>query len=269
MRKADKIKLSVMVGVSLLAFVVGCVDTAVQPIPTSIDYKSDVNIVNLAAGTGAATVNVYHAVVDQNALAQNTLQTKIDYSSATMSGTGIAMGSTLPASTYQEIPSGGLAIVVTYANSAAKDTFLLSADSQYKMRLFIVGDTSSAGRTVVKTTERYIWQTPGSTEGAQVFPAGSGWLKVFNGSPDGSVSIDIQDAATDSSYDKADVDFQNATAGTRSGYFQLPSGKNYNLIVTAGTTVDTVAFTPGSQKRYTAAVYNYAASLQVKILTDD
>ena len=53
MRKADKIKLSVMVGVSLLAFVVGCVDTAVQPIPTSIDYKSDVNIVNLAAGTGA------------------------------------------------------------------------------------------------------------------------------------------------------------------------------------------------------------------------
>jgi hypothetical protein len=264
MRKADKIKLSVMVGVSLLAFVVGCVDTAVQPIPTSIDYKSDVNIVNLAAGTGAATVNVYHAVVDQNALAQNTLQTKIDYSSATMSGTGIAMGSTLPASTYQEIPSGGLAVVVTYANSAAKDTFLLSADSQYKMRLFIVGDTSSAGRAVVKSTERYIWQTPGSTEGAQLFPAGSGWLKVFNGSPDGSVSVDVQDAATDSLYGKATVDFSKGN-----GYLQLPSGKNFNVIVTAGTTVDTLAFTPGSQKRYTAAVYDYAASLQVKILTDD
>jgi hypothetical protein len=272
MRKADKIKLSVIVGVSLLAFVVGCVDTAVQPIPTTIDYKSDVNIVNLAAGTGAATVNVYHAVVDQNALAQNTLQTKIDYSSATMSGTAIAMGSTLPASTYQEIPSGGLAVVVTYANSAAKDTFLLSADSQYKMRLFIVGDTSAAGRSLVKGAERYIWQTPGSTEGAQLFPAGSGWLKVFNGCPDTSItkiSIDIQDAATDSSYDKGDLTFQNATAGDRSGYFQLPTGKNYNLIVTAGTTVDTVAFTPASQKRYTAVVYDYAASLQVKILTDD
>jgi hypothetical protein len=264
MRKADKIKLSVMVGVSLLAFVVGCVDTAVQPIPTTVDYKSDVNIVNLAAGTGAATVNVYHAVVDQNALASNILQTKIDYSSATMSGTGIALGSTLPASTYQEIPSGGLAVVVTYANSAAKDTFLLSANSQYKMRLFIVGDTSAAGRSLVKGTERYIWQTPGSTEGAQLFPAGSGWLKVFNGCPDSSVSFDVQDAATDSSYDKAGLDFS-----TGAGYYQLPSGKNYNLIVTAGSTVDTVAFTPGSQKRYTAIIYNFGANLQVNVLTDD
>jgi hypothetical protein len=263
MRKADKIKLSVIVGVSLLAFVVGCVDTAVQPIPTTIDYKSDVNIVNLAAGTGVATVNVYHAIVDQAALDTNSLATTINYSSATMSGTA-DLGSTLPASSYQEIPSGGIAIVVSYANIAAKDTFLLSADSQYKMRMFIVGDTSAAGRALIKSDERYTWQTPGSTEGAQLFPTGSGWLKVFNGSPDGTVSVDVQDAATDSSFDAADVGFSSAA-----GYFQLPSSKNYNLIFTAGSTVDTVAFTPGSQKRYTAIVYNYAASLQVKVLTDD
>lgn len=263
MRKADKIKLSVIVGVSLLAFVVGCVDTAVQPIPTSIDYTSDVNIVNLAVGTGVATIKVYKAVVDQNALAQDTLRTKIDYSSAIINGTA-DLGSTLPASSYQEIPSGGLAVVASYANSAAAaDTFFLSADAQYKARYFIVGDTSSAGRQLIKADERYTWQTPGSTDGAQLFPSNTGGVRVVNGSPDGTVSIDIQDGSGNS-LDKADVDFSSAA-----GYYELPSGKNYNLIVTAGSTVDTTAITPGSQKRYTAIVYNYAANLQVKVLTDD
>jgi hypothetical protein len=264
MRKADKIKLSIIVGVSLLAFVVGCVDTAVNPLPTTINYQSEVSVVNLTAGTGTATINLYGAVVDQDSLARNILATKIDYSSAQINGTGIAAGSTVPASNYQSIPSGSKAIVVTYSGVAYKDTFNLAADSQYKMRIFIVGDTSAGGRSYVKSDERYIWQTPGSTDGASLFPSGSGWLKAFNGSPDGPVSIDVQDAATDSSYATATVDFSSGN-----NYLKLPSGKNYNLIVTAGSTVDTVAFTPGSQKRYTVVSYDYAANLKVKVLTDD
>ena len=73
MRKADKIKLSVMVGVSLLAFIVGCVDTSVQPIPTTIDYQSNVSIVNLVAGGGVAAIAVYSAIPDPAALANDSL----------------------------------------------------------------------------------------------------------------------------------------------------------------------------------------------------
>ena len=265
MRKADKIKLSVMVGVSLLAFVVGCVDTAVQPLPTSIDYTSEVSVVNLTAGTGTATISVYNAKVNADSLTNNLLLTEIDYSKAAISA-NVDLGSTLPDNGYQELPAGGKAIVVSYTNSAYKDTFKLTTDSQYKMRIFIVGDTAAGTRTAIKSAERYTWQTPSSTDGAQLFPADSGWLRVFNGSPDGSgaVSVDVRDAVKDSSYDAADVNFKSV-----SSYFKLPSGNNFNLIVTAGSTVDTVAFTPASQKRYTAVVYNYAASLLVKILTDD
>ena len=207
MRKADKIKLSIIVGVSLLAFIVGCVDTSVQPIPTSIDFYSDINVVNLTVGTGADTVRVYSAKVNQDSLAAGVLLNTIDYMNPVMSGT-LALGSALPGSdTYKQLPAGGKAIIVTYQNIGYKDTLRFSSDSQYKMRIFIVGDTSKGGRDYVKATERYIWQTPGSSEGAQLFPSGSGWLKVFNGCPDSSVSVDVQSAKTDSSYFTSDPDY--------------------------------------------------------------
>jgi hypothetical protein len=265
MRKADKIKLSVIVGVSLLAFVVGCVDTSVQSIPNTVNYNSEVAIVDLTVGTGTATISSYGSVVDQDSLATNVLTTKYDWLNKITGISGnMTMGSTLPADgSFLTVPSGKKAFVVTYTGIAAADTFQLSMVSNYKERFYLVGDTGQ--RQLIAGTQRYIWQTPGSTEGATLFPSGSGWLEVFNGSPDGTISVDVQDAATDSSYDAADVAFSRATAG----YFQLPSGKNYNLIVTAGSTVDTVAFAPVSLKRYTAIVYNNAASLQIKVLTDD
>jgi hypothetical protein len=253
MRKADKIKLSIIVGVSLLAFVVGCVDTAVNPLPTTINYQSEVSIVNLADSlTGTATINLYGSVVDQDSLALNVLATKIDYSSAQISGTG-APGSTVPASTYQSIPSGSKAIVVTYSLVAYKDTFRLATDSQYKMRIFIVGDTSAGGRSYVKSDERYIFQTPGSTDGASLFPSGSGGLKVFNGMIAADTvsikSMEIKGGAVDTTFGK-DLAFASNTS-----YMQLPSG-NYMLYVTTTNTADSVAFTVGSMHRYTAVIRN-------------
>ena len=262
MRKADKIKLSVMVGVSLLAFVVGCVDTAVQPIPTTIVYKSDVSIVNLVAGTGAATVNVYHSIVDQAALDTNNLATKIDYSSATMSGTA-NLGSTLPSSSYREMPSGGIAVVTSFANSAP-DTFITSATSQYKMRFFLFGDSTAGSRSLVRSTERYTWQTPGSSEGAQVFPSGETAFRFVNGCPDASsLQIQIYSAADDSLLDFGDFNYQDVAS-----YYQLPAGSYYFLIY-GDTSYDSVAVSMGSQKRYTIVSYNYDANLQSKVLTDD
>lgn len=264
MRKADKIKLSVMVGVSLLAFVVGCVDTAVQPIPTTIVYKSDVSIVNLVAGTGAATVNVYHSIVDQAAMDTNNLATKIDYSSATMSGTA-NLGATLPASNYREMPSGGIAVVASYANSAAQDTFITSATSQYKMRFFLFGDSTAASRSLVRSTERYTWQTPGSSEGAQVFPSGETAFRFVNGCPDASsLQIQIYSAADDSLIDFGDFNYQDIAS-----YYQLPAGSYYFLIWGDNNVYDSVAVSMGSQKRYSIISYDYNANLKSKVLTDD
>jgi Domain of unknown function (DUF4397) len=266
MRKADKIKLSVIVGVSLLAFVVGCVDTAVQPIPTSINYQSEVSVVNLTEGTGTATINMYGAIVDQDSLARNILATKIDYSSAQITGTGIAAGSTVPASSYQTVPSGSKAIVVTYSGIAYKDTFQLSADSQYKMRIFFVGDTSAGGRTYVKSDERYTFQTPGSSDGANLFPSGSGWIKIFNGMIAADTvtvkSIEIKGGTLDTTITTG-VKYASNT-----GYIEIPSG-NYMLYITTTNNADSVAFTAGSMHRYTAVMYNTEANLQLKVLTDD
>ena len=265
MRKADKIKLSVIVGVSLLAFVVGCVDTSVQPLPTSINYKSEVNIVNLTTGAGAATFTVYNATVNQDSLANNTLFAPIDYSSIAFSGTA-DMGSALPASTYQEVPSGSKAIVASYANIPAyKDTFRLAFDSQYKMSVFIFGDTSDGGRTYYKSLERYTWQSPGSSDGAALFPSGESAFRFVNGCPDASfLQVQIYAAANDSLIDFANADYKEGLS-----YYQLAAGNYYFLIVGDNNVYDSVAVSMGSMKRYTIVSYDNNANLQSKVLTDD
>jgi hypothetical protein len=264
MRKADKIKLSVIVGVSLLAFVVGCVDTAVQPLPTSINYKSEVNIVNLTTGAGAATFTVYNATVNQDSLANYTLFAPIDYSSIAFSGTA-DMGSALPASTYQEVPSGSKSIVASYANIAYKDTFRLAFNSQYKMSVFIFGDTSAGGRTYYKSLERYTWQSPGSSDGAALFPSGESAFRFVNGCPDASsLQIQIYAAANDSLIDFGDFNYQDVVS-----YYQLAAGNYYFLIVGDNNVYDSVAVSMGSMKRYTIVSYDNNANLQSKVLTDD
>ncbi len=264
MRKADRIKLSVIVGVSLLAFVVGCVDTAVQPIPTSIDYRSQISVVNLTVGTGTAAVSVYGAkagVVNGDSLVNN-----IDYSSALLSGS-LTLGAIAPTAAYQDVPAGSKAIVVSYT-SAAKDTFKLTTDTDYKMRLFIIGDNSAGGRSVVKSTERYIFQTPGSSSGAKLFPDGYGWVRFFNGSPDVGTVGDVVVKGG-----KLDTTF-SVSAGFGKGsasYLKLASGTAYSFTVrsSAKDTLTTFSQTPASKGRYTAIIYDAKASLKNKVLTDD
>lgn len=262
MRKADRIKLSVIVGVSLLAFIVGCVDTSVQPIPKSIDYRSQISVVNLTVGTGTATVNVYGAkpsVAGDGSLADN-----IDYSSAILTGS-LTLGSVAPA-TYQDVPAGAKAIIVTYT-SAAKDTFKLTTDTDYKMRLFIVGDNSAGGRTLVKSAERTIFQAPGSSGGASLFPDGYGWVKFFNGSPDVGTVGDVVVKGG-----KLDTTFAfNAGFAKGSDYLKLASGTAYTFTVRsdAKDTLTTFSQTPASKGRYTTVIYDVKASLKNKVLTDD
>ena len=58
MKKADKTKLLYVIGISLVLFMFGCVDTNVQNVPSSIDYHSQVKFVNLIDSVGTATISV-------------------------------------------------------------------------------------------------------------------------------------------------------------------------------------------------------------------
>ena len=54
MRKAYKTKLLIVISIFTVVFVAGCVDTSVQPIPNSINYSSQIKVVNLVSGAGTA-----------------------------------------------------------------------------------------------------------------------------------------------------------------------------------------------------------------------
>jgi hypothetical protein len=270
MRKADKIKLSIIVGVSLFAFVVGvvgCVDTSVQALPSTVNYSSEVNFVNLSTGLGTATFSTYGSVVDQDSLAAGILATKYDWSSPVSALSGApTLGSMLPANgSYLTEPAGKKAIVVTYS-TGAQDTFKVSFDSNWKMRFFLLGDSSSASsRILMKSSERYIWQTPGSTDGAGIFPSGEAAFRYVNGCPDASfIQVQIYAAANDSLIDFANADYEESLA-----YYQLAAGNYYFLIVGDNNVYDSVAVSMGSMKRYTIISYGYNANLQSKVLTDD
>jgi len=259
-----------MVGVSLLAFVVGCVDTAVQPIPTSVDYKSEVSVVNLTMGTGTATVNVYNGVADPDSLARNILFTAIDYSSPAFTGQA-NLGEAVPATNYQEVPSGQKALVVSYTN-ATTDTFRLTFDSQRKMRIYILDDVGAGTRTYLKQTERYTWQSPGSTDGAALFPSGISNIAFMNGSPSNVdiTAFKITGGTLDTTITLDDPD----TYTGKTPYYHF-AADTYTISVWSGTdSLGSVSQSFGAQKRYTTMLYGDTTStglsgLQVKVLTDD
>ena len=58
MRKLYKPKLLLTLSVWLVVFIGGCVDIGVQTIPDSVNYSSQINVVNLIAGPEAATITI-------------------------------------------------------------------------------------------------------------------------------------------------------------------------------------------------------------------
>ncbi len=105
MNKADKFKLLYIFGISLIFYFIGCVDTSVQNIPTSIDYHSQIQILNLASVNGAVTIDVVNA-------------------DGSMDGTTgqLNVGDAYPADgqPFMDIPSGAKTFNVTFANSGTE-----------------------------------------------------------------------------------------------------------------------------------------------------
>lgn len=241
MRIPYKTKLLLAMSICTLIFIAGCVDTSVQSIPPSIDYSSQVKIVNLVSGAGTATL--------------------------TLNGQSLGtadFGSEVPGSqsTFLTIPSGNKTLSASFTTAASKN-FQFAAATDYKIRIFLVG--TGASNELVANYQRYIWQTPGSANGSALFPADTGQVAFFNGSPDAALN-----SVTFNGADTTTVEFDSPLAmGDGVTYKKLKSGSytfdvlyNDSLHVTFNYTLD-------SKGRYTAVIYDAATSIKNAVFIDD
>ncbi|MDW8108094.1 MAG: hypothetical protein RMJ81_00385 [Candidatus Kryptonium sp.] len=215
-----------------------CVDTSVQNI-TTIDYKSQVQFVNLAIGVGGISI-------------------KVDGESF---GT-VAFSEQMPS--YREVPSGAKKVVVDYENPRIpNDTFSIVFDTERKMRVFIIGDTTT--RTFVKADERYIWQTKDSKEGSHLFPADTFQVRVFHGVRGGR-SVDSV---------RVRVGTRDTTIAFPLAYSRVSSyikfrvvGVPYTFIARSGRdSLTSVVINPEAKRRYTVILYD--SPMKSKALIDD
>ena len=251
MNKADKFKLLYVLGISLIFFFAGCVDTSVNNLPTTVNYRSQVNVVNLAAGMGSAHV-IMHEASGATAAAGQT----IDFGSINLGNTSPSDGS------FQDIPAGSKTVMIAYSGSSAKDTLKLSTISNYKLRLFLVGTSSAGSRSFVTMNQRYIASTK---EDTILFPKTEAQVAFVNGSPDDTVSTVGMVAGSDTT----EVSLADLVMGDASSYSQF-TPKTYNIYVTSSTgAVAQQSVALKAQGRYTVIIYDNASNLKLKVLTDD
>jgi hypothetical protein len=240
MRIPFKSRLLLAIGISTIVFIAGCVDTSVDPIPNKIDYSSQLKVVNLVTGVSQAAL--------------------------TLNGTSLGT-----ADFGNEVPGSGSAFLTLGAGSktllanfsSVVDTFKFSLDTDYKYRVFLVGTSSSSN--AVRVAQRYIWQTKDSENGAKLFPADTGWVAFFNGSPDATLnSVSINGAV-----DTLDTDLGDLAMGGKYKYIKLAAG-NYTFDVTYDSDQHvTFDYTVASKGRYTAVIYDAAASIKNTVFIDD
>jgi hypothetical protein len=241
MRIPFKNKLLVLVLLGIMVYVGGCVDTSVQTIPDSIDYRSQIKIVNLVSGGGTATLTL-----------NNQSLGTLDF------------GNELPNSStaFLDIPSGNKVLSVNYSADSLRE-YRFAADTEYKLRVYLVGTPGSA--QVVKNLQRYVWQSKDSQNGVALFPSDTGHVAFFNGSPDAAInSIAINGPSI------TEVEFDNALElGQSYPYSKLKAG-NYTFTVVFNDSLETnFDYNVGAKGRYTVVFYNDAANMQNKVLVDD
>lgn len=242
MRIQYKSKLLLALSICTAVFIAGCVDTSVQPIPSSIDYSSQIKVVNLLTNAGTATL--------------------------TLNGQSLGtadLGSEIPGSQsgFLTIPSGNKILIASFQSTT--DTFRFAATTDYKVRVFLVGTATS--NQLITHTQRYIWQTPGSASGSSLFPADTGQVLFFNGSPDAVLnSVTFNDAI-----DTTTVDFDSPLAlGNGSAYIKIKSGGPYTFDVLYNDSLHTTFnYSLMSKGRYTAAIYDAAANIKNAVFVDD
>lgn len=242
MRKLYKPKMLLILGALLVVFVIGCVDTGVQTIPDTITYNSQIKIVNLISGAGTVTL-----ALDGKSL-----------------GTAALGGEAPNSSGFLEIQSGNRILNISYNSTAFDSRF--TADTDYKIRIFLVG--TAASNEIIKNVQRYIWQTKDSNNGSPLFPADTGQIAIFNGSPDAVLSGISYHGGTLT--DTITTTFDSPLAmGESMPYMFLHSG-TYSFDISYGDSSHTTFdYDLKAKGRYTAVIYDMEANLKNAVLVDD
>lgn len=239
MLKNSKIQILLILSLGIVLILAGCVDTSVNPIPSSLNYRSQVKVVNFATGVASATIQLQ------------------DKSGSKTSFGAVAYGAENGGG-FKDIPAGNKTLLFN------SESYKLSADTDIKMRVFILG--SSSDRSVAKLTERYIFQTKNSPNSENLYPSDSAAVNFMNGSSDASIDGFI---ATAQGGDTT-VTFSSALeSGNAVSNVKLKAGSYDFYVLSAGDTLATFKTVLGARSRYTAAVYGSSTTLKGKVFTDD
>ncbi len=263
MNKADKFKLLYIFSISLIFYFIGCVDTSVQNMPTSIDYHSQIQILNLASVDGAvSTINIVNA------------DGKMDGTTGQLN-----VGDAYPpdGQAFMDIPSGTKTFNVIFA-SGATNSFKLTIDTERKIRLLLINPDLSTNN-LVKSDERYTWQEKNSEHAGDLFPSDTASISFYNATPDVSVDSVVLSGAG------APINLGTSLGiGKSIGYMFFSPPANYTITFkrdTTGFAADTTGLLPGeptlatatinaqSKGKYSAILYGTQGNLQAKVYTDD
>lgn len=238
MRIPYKTRLLIAIGFISVLLIAGCVDTSINPIPDSIAYSSQMKVVNLVEGAGQATLTLNGQPL----------------------GTA-AVGGEVPGSgtAFLTVPSGSKVLAASFT-SAANNTYQFAATTDRKFRVFLVGDATKNSAVIM--TQRYVWQTKDSPEGAALFPDGYSWVAFFNGSQHAVLNSVTIDSTTTTPFTGG------LAMGQAKGYMKLNAG-SHSFEIAHGDTSLTFKSTVASKGRYTVVFYDSAATLKSKVLVDD
>ena len=237
MRIPYKTRLLIAISVLTVVFIAGCVDTSINPLPSSVDYSSQISIVNLVSGAGTATLTL-----DGQSLG------------------AVAFGSEYPGQLpFLTVPSGNKVLGASFTTAASQE-YRFAASTEYKQRIYLVG--TAAKSEVVRVSQRYIWQTKDSPNGAALFPADTAWVAFFNGSPNALINgVTINGDETTFATPLA--------TGKGASYIKLAAGSYTFDVLYDDASHLTFDYTVGSKGRYTTVLYDSAATLQSAVFIDD
>ncbi len=244
MLKNRKVRILFTLGVGIVLYLTGCVDTSVQPIPDHFDFRSQVNIVNVAEGVSQAEVSL------------------VSKDGSTVSFGNIAFGAESPAGSFTEVAAGSKTMI--FKHSGGTEEFKITADTDRKIRYFVFGPAGE--RDVFNFVQRYTFQTKGSPNSEKFFPKDSCQIAFFNGSSDATIDGFI---AVASGIDTTVAFPKTIGMGKGAAYSQIKAADYRFYVISGSDTLTTFTAKLDQQKRYTAVIYDATANIKSKVFTDD
>ena len=249
MKKQTTIKFVIIFGISVMFYLLGCVDTNVQPIPDHFNFRSQVKVVNVGYENGGA--------ISMNSVTGGPISFgTVGYGEESLE--------------FKDIPAGSKKLIINYSSSAA-DTFSLVTDTDAKLRIFLMGNDTTK-RVAKKSMERNIWQTKNSATDKNLYPVDSVYVAFMNGSPNASFdTLIVKGTSIDTFAFK-----KSLKMGDGAAYMKFPAGTDTLSFISSSDSLDSGSYTLitkefnfASQSRYTSVIYGTIQSLKIKVYQDD